>query len=67
MTSAPVIMMANPPDPDLMVKRLFTVAEILSCVCDIADTSEFLTENRAEKHDAEEIGYRESKDRLHSA
>lgn len=53
--------------PDLMVKRLFTVAEILSRERDVADTSEFLIENRAEKHDEEEIGYRESKDRLHHA
>lgn len=53
----------NPSDGNLLVKRLFTVAEILSRVRR-DETSEFLVEIAAEKQDDQEIGYRESKDRL---
>ena len=67
MTVAFVATTTNPPDPDLMVKRVLTVAEILSRERRVGDTSEFFVENRAEKHEDEEIGYRETKDqRLHT-
>ncbi len=62
MTTGLQIMIANPTPPDLMVKRLFTVAEILSRKQTSADASEFLAENRAEKHDEDEIEYLETKD-----
>lgn len=51
-------------DPDQMVKRVLTVAEILSRERCVANTSDFFVENGAEKHDDEEIGYCETKDHL---
>ena len=64
MTTVVYAVTTNPPAPDLMVKRLFTVAAILSRQPTSADSSEFLVENWAEKHEEEEIGYSETKDQL---
>ena len=65
MTSAlPNVTATKPSDSELMVIRLFKVAEILSRKQEIVEASEIFVENRPEKHDDEEIGYRDTRDQL---
>lgn len=55
------------PDSEMMVKRVFRVAEILSRRRLVAEVSEFSDENSPEKHGREEIGYLETKDQMNDA
>ena len=63
--NVPTVMeMMEPPDSEVIVKRLFKVAEILTRKPGVANESRFSVENDLEKHDGEEIGYRENTDQL---
>lgn len=67
MTATPSTVPINPSDSELMVKRLFKIAEILSRKQSIGGGSESSVENNLEKHGEEEIGYRENEYRLNDA
>ena len=62
-----VMEMMEPPDSEVIVKRLLKVAEILTRKPIVANGSEFSVEKDLEKHDGEEIGYRENTDHLNDA
>lgn len=65
MSQAPVITpMLDAPDPKGVVNRLFKVAEILLRKPSPSPDAQAVSENDLQKHDDQEIGYRETKDWL---
>lgn len=65
MNDTPVTMaMMEPPDPELIIKRLFKVAEILSRKPSHEQATACCRENDGKNRDACNIGYCEPKDRF---
>lgn len=59
-----VMEMMERPDSEVIIKRLLKVAEILTRKPVAANESECSVENDREKHDGDEMGYRENADHL---
>lgn len=65
MSDAPIMLaMAEPREPVIIVKRLLKVAEILSRKPSEGEHQHFDGENDLQKHNHQEIGYREAKERF---
>ncbi|MCK6578521.1 MAG: hypothetical protein L6Q98_10495 [Anaerolineae bacterium] len=63
MSDAPVMLaMMEPPEPEIIVKRLLKVAEILSRKPSEGQHQRFDGENDLQNHNDQEIGYRGAKD-----
>lgn len=67
MTALTTAVAMTSPDSEMLVKRVFRVAEILSRRRLVVEVSEFSDENSPEKHGREEIGYLETKDQINDA
>jgi hypothetical protein len=65
MSDAPVTFgMMEPPEPEIIVKRLLKVAEILVRKPGEGQRQRFDGENDLQNHNDQEIGYRGAKDRF---